>query len=34
MTLEEYKLNNEVRDTDLRTLMGDPRFNAVLALIS
>jgi len=34
MTIEEYKLNTEVRDIDLRTLMGDPRFNAVLALIS
>ena len=34
MNIEEYKLNTEVRDTDIRTLMGDSRFNAILALIS
>ena len=34
MTINEYKINRDVRDTDIRTLMGDPRFNAFLALLS
>jgi len=34
MTLNEYKINATVRDTDIRSLMADERFNAVLALIS
>ena len=34
MTLNEYKTNVEVRNTDIRTIMGDSRFNALLALIS
>ena len=34
MTLNEYKINATVRDTDIRSLMADERFNAILALIS
>ena len=34
MTLNEYKINATVRNTDIRSLMADERFNAVLALIS
>jgi len=34
MTINEYKINRDVRDTDIRTLMGDSRFNAFLALLS
>jgi len=34
MSINEYKINRDVRDADIRTLMGDPRFNALLALLS
>jgi hypothetical protein len=34
MSINEYKVDRVARDEDLRTLMGDPRFNAVLALVS
>jgi len=34
MTINEYKVDRVVRDADIRTLMADQRFNALLALVS
>ena len=34
MTINEYKVDRVARDEDIRTLMGDQRFNALLALVS
>lgn len=33
MEIHEYQRNISARNADIKTLMGDPRFNAVLALI-
>ena len=33
MEIHEYQQNIKVRDADIRSLMADPRFNAVFALI-
>tara|TARA_Y100000310_G_C20194580_1_gene584053 strand:+ start:191 stop:454 length:264 start_codon:yes stop_codon:yes gene_type:complete len=34
MTINEYKVDRVARDADIRTLMGDHRFSALLALVS
>ena len=34
MTVDEYKLDTETRDNDIRSLMEDHRYNAILALLS
>tara|TARA_R110002020_G_scaffold13482_5_gene48624 strand:+ start:3102 stop:3365 length:264 start_codon:yes stop_codon:yes gene_type:complete len=34
MSINEYKVDRVARDADIRTLMRDSRFNAILALIS
>tara|TARA_Y100000310_G_scaffold327334_1_gene393527 strand:- start:5515 stop:5769 length:255 start_codon:yes stop_codon:yes gene_type:complete len=34
MTINEYKVDRVARDADIRTLMADQRFSAILALVS